>query len=66
MIKENQRYLNGLHVVIDIVVTIVSFAIAYYIRFDFSWFAPKHRPGTIGVYYYTLKDYIPHSLPARN
>ncbi|MCR4717153.1 MAG: undecaprenyl-phosphate glucose phosphotransferase [Lachnospiraceae bacterium] len=58
MIKENQRYLNGLHVVLDIVVTIVSFVLAYYVRFEFEWFAPVRRPGTIGVYYYTLKDYI--------
>ena len=58
MIKQNQRYLNGLHVVLDIIVTIASFVLAYYARFELPLFAPKHREGTIGVYYYTLRDYI--------
>ena len=58
MIKQNQRYLNGLHVVLDIIVTIVSFVLAYYARFELPYFAPKHREGTIGVFYFTLKDYI--------
>lgn len=58
MIKENQKYFNGLHVILDIVITIISFISAYYIRFEFPLFAPKAKPGTIGIFYYTLQDYL--------
>lgn len=34
MIKENQKYLNRLHVVIDALVIYCSFCLSYYIRFD--------------------------------
>ncbi|MCD8019373.1 MAG: undecaprenyl-phosphate glucose phosphotransferase [Clostridiales bacterium] len=34
MIKENQKYLNRLHVVIDGIVVYCSFCLTYYIRFD--------------------------------
>lgn len=34
MIKENQKYLNFMHVLLDAVVVFISFGIAYWIRFD--------------------------------
>lgn len=58
MIKENQKYLNGLHLILDAVITLVSFCLAYYIRFDFPLFAPKPKAGTIGIYYITLRAYV--------
>ena len=58
MIKENQKYFNGLHLVLDAIITVVSFVIAYYIRFEFPLFAPKQLPGTLGIFYYTLRDYL--------
>lgn len=58
MIKENQKYFNGLHLILDAITTVVSFCLAYYIRFDIPLFAPKQKPGTIGIFYYTLKDYL--------
>lgn len=58
MIKENQKYFNGLHLVLDAIITVVSFILAYYIRFDFPLFAPKQVPGTLGIFYYTLRDYL--------
>lgn len=33
MIKENQKYLNWLHVAIDAIVIYCSFCLSYYIRF---------------------------------
>ena len=58
MIKENQKYFNGLHLILDSIITVVSFLLAYYLRFEFPLFAPKQLPGTIGIFYYTLRDYL--------
>ena len=33
MIRENQKYLNRLQVFLDLMVILISFLIAYYIRF---------------------------------
>ena len=40
MIKENQRILNGILVVIDILVILVSLVLAYYVRFKTTLFGP--------------------------
>ena len=58
MIKQNQKYFNGLHVVLDAFISVVSFCSAYYIRFNIPMFAPQRKPGPIGVFYLTLKDYL--------
>ena len=40
MIKENQRILNGILVVIDILVILISLILAYYVRFKTTLFGP--------------------------
>ena len=40
MIKENQRILNGILVVIDIIVILISLVLAYYVRFKTTIFGP--------------------------
>ncbi len=37
MIKENQRLLNLMHVIIDAIIIAFSFLLAYYLRFDDTW-----------------------------
>ena len=58
MIKENQKYFNALHLVLDALVSVISFCSAYYIRFNIPLFAPQRKPGTLGVLYLTLQDYL--------
>lgn len=38
MIKDNQKYLNRLHVVMDAVVIYLSFCLSYYLRFEVEFF----------------------------
>ena len=40
MIRENQRILNAILVVIDIVVILISLVLAYYVRFKTTLFGP--------------------------
>lgn len=40
MIKENQRILNSLLVVIDVLVILFSLILAYYVRFKTTLFGP--------------------------
>ena len=40
MIKENQRILNAILVVIDIIVILLSLVLAYYVRFKTTIFGP--------------------------
>ena len=40
MIKENQRILNSLLVVIDVLVILFSLVLAYYVRFKTTLFGP--------------------------
>ncbi len=37
MIKENQRLLNIMHVIVDALIIAFSFLLAYYLRFDDTW-----------------------------
>lgn len=49
MIKDNQKYFNRLHVVMDAVITALSYAIAWLIRFQFF---PDESAGALGVQTY--------------
>ena len=44
MIKENQRILNAILVVIDIIVILISLVLAYYVRFKTTLFGPLGGP----------------------
>ncbi|HJA43535.1 MAG TPA: undecaprenyl-phosphate glucose phosphotransferase [Candidatus Dorea stercoravium] len=50
MIKDNQRFWNGLHVVLDACVIAMSYVLAWYIRFKFGVFAPS-------PWYLSLQEY---------
>ena len=60
MIKENQKLLNLLHIIVDAVIIAVSFILSYSLRFDDGW-SPLVRyhiiPASIG-YVRPLEDYI--------
>ena len=61
MIKENQKLLNLLHIIVDAVIIAVSFILSYYLRFDDTW-SPLLRyrykiPDPIG-YIKPIEDYI--------
>lgn len=46
MIKDNQRLLNHLHIVLDGFVMVLSYIIAYKLRFEYLAFLSYFRPGT--------------------
>ena len=50
MIKDNQRFWNGLHVVLDACVIGLSYVLAWYIRFKFGVFSPS-------PWYLSLQEY---------
>lgn len=51
MIKENQKYFNALHVVLDALVVLLSFRIGYFIRFTI-FAPPKNTYFALFSYYY--------------
>ena len=62
MIKDNQRYLNRLHVVVDAVVTAASYLLAWWLMFG-SRFADKEI-GVLdmGIYFSALYFVVPGYL----
>ena len=62
MIKDNQRYLNRLHVVVDAVVTGASYLLAWWLMFG-SRFADKEI-GVLdmGIYFSALYFVVPGYL----
>lgn len=48
MIKDNQKYFNRLHVVLDAIVVAIAYAIAWWIRFE-SGFWPVERELLVGI-----------------
>ena len=38
LIKDNQKYFNRLHVVLDAAIIVISYIAAYYIKFKTDWF----------------------------
>lgn len=62
MIKSNQQLLNRIHVVLDAIVIVVSYLLAYYIRIGSSIF-PKVEQGLAFRYYiYALVVLVPFYL----
>lgn len=51
MIKDNQTSLNRLHVVLDALVTTISYALAWFVLIGSGWAAQKGR-GTLGPEFY--------------
>lgn len=58
MIKDNQKYFNRLHIVMDAAITAISYAIAWLIRFEIF---PDEAAGALGVstYFSALLILIP-------
>ncbi|MCR5654581.1 MAG: undecaprenyl-phosphate glucose phosphotransferase [Lachnospiraceae bacterium] len=61
MIKDNQKYFNGLHVVLDGVVIAVTYALAWWIRFFSGFFHDEAGVGTLPprVYFFALVFIVP-------
>ena len=57
MIKDNQKILNRLHVVIDLLILFISFALAFYLRFNAPIFENRFFSHT-GVGYYHFDKYM--------
>ena len=58
MIKDRQKYLNRLHVVIDAVIIVLSYCLAYGIIFESAW--QKGEPALpVGVYFSALYLIVP-------
>ena len=51
MIKENQKFLNQIQVVLDGIVIIIAYAMAWYIRFRSGIFE-------LDIWYLSLQDYM--------
>ena len=61
MIKDNQKTLNRLHIVLDALIIVISFLVAYYIRF-YSVLTKLSVFSLEKVYFYSLNIYIRRGL----
>lgn len=61
MIKDNQKTLNRLHIVLDALIIVISFLAAYYIRFQ-SILTRLSLFNVEKVYFYPLTVYIRRAL----
>ena len=79
MIKENQKFLNQIQVVLDGIVILIAYAMAWYLRFRSGifeldiWYLPLHDymkwlvlivPGFL-LLYYIFKLYVPKRVLGR-
>lgn len=64
MIKDNQKYFNRLHVVLDAVIIVVSYMLAWYLRFasPFSNSDPNVGALSMGTYFEMLILIVPGGL----
>ena len=65
MIRDNQRYLNMLHIVLDGVLVAVSYMLAWYIRFEsifINFYPPKGGAHPMFVYFSALYYVVPSYL----
>lgn len=58
MIKDNQKYLNRLHVIIDALVIYISFCFAYFLRFEVTFFRELELFTQV-PYWRPLRMYLP-------
>lgn len=61
MIKDNQKYFNRLHLLIDAVVVACSYMLAYYLKFESVFASRKLGVGVLGMetYFYALYFIVP-------
>lgn len=63
MIKDNQKYFNRLHVLIDAVIIVVSYALAYFLKFHIGLIAGKGDAAySVQEYYSALIFIVPGYL----
>lgn len=64
MIKENQKYFNRLHILLDAIVICIAYIFSYYVRFRsmftdyFDSLSPKSFRTKYGMYYWPLNKYV--------
>ena len=61
MIKDNQKYFNRLHLLIDAVVVACSYMLAYYLKFESVFASRKLGVGVLGMetYFYAFYFIVP-------
>lgn len=64
MIKDNQKRLNNAHVVLDALVIMISYALAWYIQIGNPWFGvtPHNKQAMAAVYLVTMIIIVPSYL----
>ena len=64
MIKDNQKYFNRLHVVLDAVIVAVSYMLAWYLKFASPFSSKDPNIGTLstGTYFEMLFFIVPGCL----
>ena len=62
MIRDNQKYFNRMHVVIDAVVIIISYISAWFLRFHTTWFGMPVRTLPVDFYMMALVLIVPGYL----
>ncbi|MCI8946160.1 MAG: undecaprenyl-phosphate glucose phosphotransferase [Lachnospiraceae bacterium] len=61
MIKDNQKYFNRLHLLIDAVIVACSYMLAWYLKFESVFATKKQGVGVLGMetYFYALYFIVP-------
>ncbi len=61
MIKDNQKYFNRLHLLIDAVIVACSYMLAWYLKFESVFATKKQGVGVLGIetYFYALYFIVP-------
>ena len=60
MIKDNQKYFNRMHVVMDGVIILVSYLLAYYIRLESGLFPQKEEGMRMREYMLMISIIVPY------
>ena len=61
MIKDNQKYFNRLHLLIDALIVACSYILAWYLRFESAFATKRQGVGVLGMetYFYALYFIVP-------
>lgn len=62
MIKDNQKYFNRMHVVLDGIIILVSYLLAYYIRLESGLFPQKEEGMRMREYMLMISIIVPYYL----
>lgn len=62
MIKDNQKYFNRMHVVLDGIIIIISYLLAYYIRLESGLFPQKEEGMLMREYMLMISIIVPYYL----